>query len=107
MKDFYPEYITPFTNWLFSLNGPDFITNKYNGYSVDKVFKNINDLFEEWYNDFDNKKIVRKKKLDKLDQEKCLSNLDELIKLQEEKVELLKKHKKGLIQHFEKIKKDE
>lgn len=36
-------------------------------------------------------------------QNKCLSNLDELIKLQEEKIELLKKHKKGLIQHFENV----
>jgi len=29
-----------------------------------------------------------------------ISNLDELIKLQTEKLELLKKHKKGLIQHL-------
>ena len=33
----------------------------------------------------------------------CISSIDELIVLAEKKVELLKKHRKGLIQHLESV----
>jgi len=35
-------------------------------------------------------------------QKNTITSIDELIKIQEEKLELLKKHKKGLLQRFNK-----
>lgn len=37
-----------------------------------------------------------------MDKNKMFKNLDALIDLQEQKVQLLKDHKQGLIQHFKK-----
>lgn len=48
----YPEYVKPFANWLLSLNREDLTINRFNGFSQDKEFKTLEELFDEWYENY-------------------------------------------------------